>query len=125
MTPPLISSGASTRPMMNPLVRTAAKYSRLATVSTLCMAHLLARSTRNAHEDVVQRWLGHFETPHPGAAKNHAQHLLRVAVAAQAQFLDLPEIINGLHSLESLESGDACFGADPDRVSAVGLLDRG
>ena len=58
---PPMKSGATNSPMMNPFVRTAARYSRAVSFQILRMVRLLRLGTCNSNEDVMQRWFGDLE----------------------------------------------------------------
>src|SRR5260370_36575119 len=89
MLPPIIT-GIITRPMMNALVRTAARYSRTAITNVLRMGGHLRRRLRgpgNAHKDVVESRPRHLKVTHAAALHQLGEQLLRVGVALQAQLL--------------------------------------
>src|SRR5882672_4341827 len=89
---PPMSSGMSTRLMINALVRTTAWYSRAAMVSILRTGALLQFGGGDADEYVVQRRPGQLKVPDLAARHQRCQQLLCVGVTGEAEFLEPAEI---------------------------------
>src|SRR5260370_8439748 len=87
-----IRIGTINKLTINALLRTAARYSRAAMTSILRMVILLWFRRGDAHEDFVQRWLGHLKMADLASLHQIAQNLLRIRIATQPQFLTAAKI---------------------------------
>src|SRR5262245_21487841 len=96
MLPP-IRIGIITRLIRNALVRTAALYSRSATVTSLRIGSSRgALGPGDADEDVLQLGPGDLEVPHLPALHQPREERLRIGARGEAQLLPAAEV-GGLH----------------------------
>src|SRR5207244_4122060 len=138
-----MSSGMSVRLTRNDLVRTAARYSRTAMTIVLRMMALLGflhlpltlafspqrergvGRAGDADKNVVQRWVRHLKMANRATRHQGRQHRLRIRSPLQTKLLSAAEVHDFGYTRESVPVyHSVLFQAHPDRVAALGLLDR-